>query len=58
MTEWQTIGRLLLFPVTVIVIYLFGVVNFVHELVENPTQTSYLEVLLISAKNVLAGTVG
>ena len=56
-TEWRIIGRLLLFPITVIVIYLFGVINFVHELVDDRNTTTYLEVLLISAKNILAGTI-
>ncbi len=53
MSEWTAVGKLLLYPVTVIVIYIFGILNFVLEMYD-PTENALLFAFIIS-KNFLHG---
>jgi len=53
LSEWQSIGRLLLFPISVIVIYLFGFLNFILEYYD-PDQSALMMILVI-VKNILTG---
>lgn len=55
--EWRTVGKLLLFPFSVIIIYIFGVANFVLEITKTDDDAP-VAMFLIIAKNLLTGLQG
>ena len=56
LTEWRQVGKLLLFPLSVVAVYLFAILNFVLELYDKD-QAGLLLVLVV-CKNALAGLQG
>lgn len=54
--EWRQVGKMMLFPVTIILIYIFGIMNFVIEVFEPNHPT--LKVFCIVLKNLFGGLQG
>lgn len=57
LSEWKQVGKLLLFPFSVIIIYIFGVANFMLE-INKTDDDEPLAMFLIIGKNLLTGLQG